>query len=95
AARILYKADLKVCCQALIPLTKIYYEHEYNYDGSNIISNIITTPLDEIYEYEYDDNGSLVITSEALSKAKVYHDIIKEINKNKKFIYTMCIFFIY
>ncbi|CAG8853106.1 5444_t:CDS:2, partial [Gigaspora margarita] len=66
AARILYKADLKVCCQTLTPLAESYDEHEYNDDGSNIITNIITTPLDEIYECEYDDDGSLVITSEAL-----------------------------
>ncbi|CAG8556837.1 25738_t:CDS:2, partial [Gigaspora margarita] len=68
AARILYKADLKVCCQALIPLAEIYYKHEYNDDRTNIITNIITTPLDEIYEYEYNDDGSLVITLEALRK---------------------------
>ncbi|CAG8819537.1 22929_t:CDS:2, partial [Gigaspora margarita] len=45
---------------------EIYYEHEYNNDGTNIITNIITTPLDEIYECEYDDDRSLVITSKAL-----------------------------
>ncbi|CAG8770246.1 7436_t:CDS:2, partial [Dentiscutata erythropus] len=67
AVRILYKADLKVCCQALTPQAEKY---EYNDDRSNIITNIITTPLDEIYECENDDDGSLVITSEALSKAK-------------------------
>ncbi|CAG8828839.1 3609_t:CDS:2, partial [Gigaspora margarita] len=67
-ARILYKADLKVCCQTLTTLAESYDEHEYNSDGFNIITNIITTPPDKIYECEYNDDGSLVITSEALKK---------------------------
>ncbi|CAG8575017.1 24727_t:CDS:1, partial [Racocetra persica] len=71
AARILYKADLKVCCQTFTPLDEIYDECEYN--------DIITTPpLDEIYECDYNDDGSLVITLEVLSKAKIYIDIIKK-----------------
>ncbi|CAG8815857.1 39911_t:CDS:2, partial [Gigaspora margarita] len=38
-----------------------------NDDGSNKITNIITTLLDEIYECEYNDDRSLVITLEALT----------------------------
>ncbi|CAG8825948.1 1425_t:CDS:1, partial [Dentiscutata erythropus] len=56
----------KVCCQALTPQAEIYEKYEYNNDGSNIITNMITTPLDKIYECKNDDDRSLVITSEAL-----------------------------
>ncbi|CAG8695293.1 17135_t:CDS:2, partial [Dentiscutata erythropus] len=66
AVRILYKADLKVCCQVLTPQAKIYEKYEYNDDRSNIITNIITTPLDEIYKCENNNDRSLVIISEAL-----------------------------
>ncbi|CAG8539386.1 5861_t:CDS:2, partial [Dentiscutata erythropus] len=43
----------------LTPQAEIYEKYEYNDDRSNIITNIITTPLDKIYESENDDDGSL------------------------------------